>query len=78
MYLRDNVIERLRQKGYLARKYFWPACHNMEPYASDNTYRSVSLAQTEMVANRVIVLPTGSSIKKIHLDEIVSILNSNF
>ena len=60
---RDNVISHFESLNVYLRKYFWPSCHNMEPYSSNASVHSKnSLIVTEQVANRVIVLPTGSSV----------------
>ncbi len=29
---RDRIVEILHAENILARKYFWPGCHNMQPY----------------------------------------------
>src|SRR5205823_8509995 len=31
---RDAIVDVLHAENILARKYFWPGCHNMEPYRS--------------------------------------------
>lgn len=53
---RDRLVEILFAENVLARKYFWPGCHRMKPYLSG---LSEELPQTEAVARRVVVLPTG-------------------
>lgn len=60
--VRDHIVERLHAENVLARKYFWPGCHNMEPYRNNPTHAPKSLSKTDMVSERVIVLPTGSSL----------------
>lgn len=59
---RDDLIDYLHQHRILARKYFWPGCHKMEPYLSYYPNTSSLLPVTEQVAARVIVLPTGNGI----------------
>lgn len=58
---RDRLIEVLWQENVLARRYFFPGCHNMEPYRSQFTRRD-TLAVTEDVMRRVIVLPNGTAV----------------
>jgi dTDP-4-amino-4,6-dideoxygalactose transaminase len=29
---RDEIVAALHAEGILARKYFWPGCHNMQPF----------------------------------------------
>jgi dTDP-4-amino-4,6-dideoxygalactose transaminase len=58
---RDELISILRAENVLARKYFWPGCHRMEPYASSKASSVRSLPNTEKVASEVILLPTGQA-----------------
>jgi dTDP-4-amino-4,6-dideoxygalactose transaminase len=60
---RDALVETLHQHNVIARKYFWPACHRMEPYRSYQPNAWRLLPETERVADRVIVLPTGKSVE---------------
>ena len=59
---RDRIIEVLHAENILARKYFWPGCHNMEPYRQLFPHAGLVLPNTQEVAERVIVLPTGTTI----------------
>ena len=60
--LRRDVLARLRANNVLARRYFWPGCHRMEPYRTLYPDAARHLIETERVADRVIVLPTGTSV----------------
>jgi len=51
-----------RDENVLARKYFWPGCHRMQPYRELFPNAGLMLAETERLADRVLVLPTGTSI----------------
>jgi dTDP-4-amino-4,6-dideoxygalactose transaminase len=57
---RDEMLARLHDTGILARKYFWPGIHRMQPYAAAGLDRD--LPATDYVADRVLVLPGGPSI----------------
>jgi len=59
---REQILDSLRENNVLARRYFWPGCHRMEPYRTQFPDAGATLAETERVADRVIVLPTGSSV----------------
>jgi dTDP-4-amino-4,6-dideoxygalactose transaminase len=59
---RDDVVEVLHAENILARKYFWPGCHRMEPYRSFQPNAHVLLPHTERVAARIVVLPTGQTL----------------
>jgi len=71
---RDEVVRALHAENVLARKYFWPGCHNMEPYRSYYPNAGLVLPNTRLVAERVIVLPNGSSITEVQIAGILSIL----
>ena len=59
---RDQLIAALHAENVLARKYFWPGCHRMKPYRELYPHAGLVLANTNAVAGRVIVLPTGTTI----------------
>jgi dTDP-4-amino-4,6-dideoxygalactose transaminase len=59
---RDEVLAVLHAENVLARRYFWPGCHRMEPYRSLYPDAYLSLPQTERVAPRLLTLPTGQTI----------------
>ncbi len=56
---RDQLHAVLWAENVLARRYFYPGCHRVEPYRSLNP--SSSLQHTEHVASRVLCLPTGTN-----------------
>ena len=56
---RDQIVAALHAEGILARKYFWPGCHEMRPYRDLFPHAKLLLPNTQLVANRVIVLPNG-------------------
>ena len=59
---RDELLAVLHKENVLARRYFWPGCHRMEPYKSLYPNAHWFLPQTERLAARVITLPTGQAI----------------
>ncbi|HQW81041.1 MAG TPA: DegT/DnrJ/EryC1/StrS family aminotransferase [Pseudomonadota bacterium] len=59
---RDAILAALHTENVLARKYFWPGCHRMKPYRELFPNAGVLLPQTQFVADRVIVLPTGTTL----------------
>ena len=72
---RDRIIEVLHAENVLARRYFWPGCHNMEPYRSYYPHAGLVLPNTERIAASVIVLPNGSSLNAGDIAAIGSVLN---
>jgi dTDP-4-amino-4,6-dideoxygalactose transaminase len=59
---RDHLVAVLWAENVIARKYFWPGCHKMEPYSSLYPHAGFHLPATERVAERVILLPTGTAV----------------
>jgi len=59
---RDHMIEILHAENVLARRYFYPGCHRMEPYRSFWPRAGQRLPETERLSERVISLPTGTAI----------------
>jgi len=73
---RDELIDVLHAENVLARKYFWPGCHRMEPYRSLQPNASLLLPQTERIADRVLVLPTGMSITCEDIERVCAIIRT--
>ncbi len=73
---RDAILAALRANNILARRYFWPGCHRMEPYATLYPEASASLPATELIAERVIVLPTGTAVDEGDIGTIVGVIAS--
>jgi dTDP-4-amino-4,6-dideoxygalactose transaminase len=58
---RDEVQRVLWAENILARRYFYPGCHRVEPYRSDARV-SRQLPATESLCERVLCLPTGATV----------------
>ena len=72
---RDQIVGALHAENILARKYFWPGCHNMEPYRSCYPHAGLMLPNTNRVAERVVVMPTGSAINAAAIRGITAVLS---
>lgn len=59
---RDELVAVLTAENVLARRYFYPGCHKMEPYRSYFPHAGMVLPETEKLGQRVLVLPTGTSV----------------
>ena len=59
---RDQLVEILQAENVLARRYFYPGCHRMEPYRSYFPHAGLLLPETERVVKRVLSLPTGTAV----------------
>jgi dTDP-4-amino-4,6-dideoxygalactose transaminase len=73
---RDELVPVLHAENVLARKYFWPCCHRMEPYRSHFPHAHLLLPNTERVAPRVMVLPTGTTLSCEDINKICRIIRS--
>lgn len=71
---RDQVVDVLHAENVLARRYFWPGCHRMEPYRTFQPDVGRHLPHTERIAERVLVLPTGASVSTEDVKNICQIL----
>lgn len=56
-------------ENVLARRYFYPGCHRMEPYRSHPPPQG-PLEHTERLASRVLLLPTGTAVATDDIDAI--------
>jgi dTDP-4-amino-4,6-dideoxygalactose transaminase len=73
---RDVLVKVLHAENVLARKYFWPGCHRMEPYRSLYPHAGMLLPETEQIAGRVIVLPTGTGVSAADIAAVCGILKT--
>ena len=72
---RDEIIKALHAENIIARKYFWPGCHRMEPYRSLQPNAGLLLRETELKSAQIIVLPTGQTLDKNNIFRICNIIN---
>jgi dTDP-4-amino-4,6-dideoxygalactose transaminase len=71
---RDQVMSVLRAENILARRYFYPGCHRLEPYRSLYPEARRVLPATEVVAERLLVLPNGAGVGREEIETICRIL----
>lgn len=69
---RDQLLQVLHAENVLARRYFYPGCHRMEPYSSNS--KAGLLSETEKVAMRVLCLPTGTAVSPDDILQVCKIL----
>lgn len=70
---RDQLVEILHAENIMARRYFYPGCHRLEPYASDG--RRWDLPVTEDLGQTSLVLPSGSAISEQDVTAIAELLH---
>lgn len=71
---RDRLVEVLWAENVLARRYFFPGCHRMEPYRSLDPLSGLRLPETEKLVTRLIALPTGSTVGPDEISRICEII----
>ena len=71
---RDQIVQVLHAENILARRYFYPGCHRMEPYRSLFPHAGLMLQNTEKLLGNVICLPTGTSVNVEDIRKICDLL----
>jgi dTDP-4-amino-4,6-dideoxygalactose transaminase len=72
---RDALVRILHAENVRARRYFYPGCHQMEPYRSLFPHAGLLLPETERLTLRVLQLPTGTSINGQEIGQICELLH---
>ena len=71
---RDQLQNILIAENVLARRYFYPGCHRMEPYRSYFPHAGLLLPETEKIANKVLLLPNGTAVNSDQISDICQII----
>lgn len=71
---RDRLVEMLHAENILVRKYFYPGCHQMEPYRTFDPDAGRYLPYTERLSQRVMSLPTGTAVNEADIQVICEII----
>jgi dTDP-4-amino-4,6-dideoxygalactose transaminase len=72
---RDNLVELLWAENVIARRYFYPGCHRLEPYRSMYPLAGQTLPVTESLTRRVLQLPTGTAVTPEQIASICRIIH---
>lgn len=71
---RDRLVVILHAENVIARRYFFPGCHRLEPYRSYFPHSHLLLPCTERLTNRVFCLPTGQEISEEQILKICDVI----
>lgn len=71
---RDQLTTILGAENVLARRYFHPGCHRMEPYASHFPNAYLLLPHTERLTERVMSLPNGTGVSDEQVEAICALI----
>lgn len=73
---RDELVNVLEAENVLARRYFTPGCHRMEPYRRLVPDAGKKLPVTEQLCRSVLALPTGTAVSVEDVERISGILRT--
>jgi len=73
---RDVLLDVLWAENILARRYFYPGCHRMQPYRSYFPNAGLLLPETERVSSRVLVLPTGQTMTPADVERVCGVIRT--
>ena len=71
---RDLLVRILHAENVRARRYFYPGCHQMEPYRSYYPNAGLLLPETEKLVERVMSLPTGTAVGEPEIERICALI----
>ena len=72
---RDSLAKVLQADGIMARRYFSPGCHRMEPYRTRAGTDFEPLLHTDRASASLLALPTGSAVGETEIERIDEVLN---
>ena len=72
--LRDRLLDVLWAENVIARRYFYPGVHRMEPYRTLFPDAAAHLPNTERVCAGVLVLPTGEAMTPENIERVCEII----
>jgi dTDP-4-amino-4,6-dideoxygalactose transaminase len=73
---RDDLVKIFWKENVNARRYFYPGCHRMEPYRTLFPDAGSKLPETERLAARVLILPTGTAIGPEEVQKISGVIST--
>lgn len=71
---RDQLVRVLHAENVLVRKYFYPGCHEMEPYRTTDPRAGARLPHTEKLCTRVLTLPNGTGVRPEDVEAVCALL----
>jgi dTDP-4-amino-4,6-dideoxygalactose transaminase len=71
---RDELVQILHAENVVARRYFYPGCHRMEPYRSYYPHAGLVLPVTEQLVGQTLLLPNGTAVGQSEIDDICAVV----
>lgn len=75
---RDELQRLLWAEKIIARRYFYPGCHRMEPYRSYFPHAYLLLPETETLVQQTLLLPNGTTLSQSDVETICQLINFIF
>jgi len=72
----ESLTRHLRNRNILARRYFHPGCHRLVPYTLSDP--DLSLPNTEELCEKVVCLPTGTSINEEDIERVCLEIDAHY
>ncbi len=73
-YTRNEIFEKLKMNGIVARKYFYPLTNSFECYKGDSFYGAEKTPVAKYVSDRVLTLPMYADLSMDDVDKICEII----
>jgi len=67
---RNQLMNHLHSEGIMARRYFYPGCHQIPAYSSKDPSLLHRLRQTDRLCQRTLALPTGTGVTEADVDRV--------
>ncbi len=71
---RDQLAQVLAAENVGSRRYFYPGCHRMEPYRTNDPEAGKRLPVTQAILERTLVLPTGTATSPESADRVCDLI----
>lgn len=71
---RDELMQILHSQNIRARRYFYPGCHQSEPYKTLYPEQLNTLPNTDFLCDQVLALPTGQTVSVSDINVICQII----
>ncbi|WP_436644455.1 DegT/DnrJ/EryC1/StrS family aminotransferase [Microbaculum sp. FT89] len=69
---RDQLIARLKDRGIIARRYFYPGLHQAFPYSEDHW----TLPVTDRLCDSIVQVPSGDMVTDADIDRVCAAIRS--
>lgn len=71
---REMLVEILHYENVLVRRYFYPGCHQMEPYRTYYPDSDVRLPETNQLTKKCLAFPTGTAVSEKAIQKVCGLI----